>query len=98
MFSAGNAPEPAPSLGDPCLQEESPGDPQIRGSVRHRGDPLAAAPLPLPHLHHRLLQPVERGENLWEGEEGSCQGRRDPSAPTHLPVEEGKSPPPSPCT
>lgn len=65
-------PETLPGRGDLCPQEEGPGAPEVRGSVQHRRNPLGAASLPLPHLHYRLLQPVERGENLWEGRrEGS---------------------------
>lgn len=49
-------------------QEERSGDPQGVGAEKRRGSSLAADALPLSHFHHRVLQPLEGREDIWEGE------------------------------
>ncbi|KAH0625658.1 hypothetical protein JD844_015252 [Phrynosoma platyrhinos] len=55
-------------LGTPgsLKQEEGPCSPRLQRPLQRGRDPLATPPLPLPHLHHCLLQPLEGGQDLWE--------------------------------
>lgn len=52
-------------------------DPPGEGPGRPGGHQLAADPLPPLHLRHRLLQHLERGQNLWKGEESGGGGEAE---------------------
>lgn len=49
------------------LQEERSRDPQVVRAEERWGGSLAVDALPFSHFHHRILQPLERGENFREG-------------------------------
>lgn len=81
------------SCGDSCVssrQEERSGAPRVLGAEERRRGSLAVDVVPLSHFHHRILQPLERGENFREGTTSFCKKKIKTSTAVSTP------PPPFP--
>lgn len=67
------------SCGDSCVssrQEERSGAPRVLGAEKRRRGSLAVDVVPFSHFHHRILQPLERGENFREGTTSFCKKKK----------------------
>lgn len=70
------------------LQAPCPADPSVKGTPGPGDHQLAAGSLHHAHLHHYLLQHLERSQNVWQGEDSAACPEL-PRAPQYHKTQDG---------